>query len=821
MPIINNTLLAGAAGQGGGYTIDQSIRFNDNDSAYLNRTPGSASDRKKWTWSGWLKRGALTTTNQAGIFSATSGLNQHVITFNDSNGGKDTLEMYLRNSGGALGRIYTPAVFRDPSAWYHCVFVFDSANATAADRMIIYVNGARQTVTTATTLTQNTDGWINYTYQHDISRAFSSNTYLYDGYMAEINFIDGQALTPTDFGEFNSDGVWIPKQYAGTYGTNGFYITGANSADLGADDSGNGNDFTSSGLTSDDQMLDTPTDNKLVWNGLQNQRSAGDASGTTYSYSGSTRTLCGTTIHIPSTGKWVAAFSSSNVGTSNYQIGLLSSYDTDFGDAVGSNEDVRVGFGPYTGSVYLAKASGPTSWSTGVSTDVNDTLWIAVDADNDEQWAGIYDDSASAMVWFGNGGTTGDIATRTNPTDSGYIAAVGGSIQFCTCARNSAVLTILDIEDAPGYASIPADYKALSTANLPTQTIADGSAYFQTTLFTGTGAVDLEVNQSENSTFQPDFVWAKQRNKVDNHILVDAVRAAPNTLYSNSTAAEVVGTGGITSFDPDGFTVSGDGSVWNNINQSGINVAAWQWLAGNGTASNEDGDITSTVSANQTSGFSIVSYTGNGSASQTVGHGLGVTPKTVIIKPRSSADHWLISNWETGVTAFTEKLKLNDSEAASSTGSTQIIGGSSTTFTIGTDPNVNGSGTTYIAYCWAEIDGFSKFGSYTGNGNANGPFVWCGFRPAFVIIKRTDAAGENWQMQDSTRNTYNVISEALYADLTSAESTSTAFYRDFLSNGFKIRASHAGCNASGGTYIFMAFAEHPFGGDNVSPVPAR
>ena len=798
----------------GGYTIDQSIRFNDDDSAYLNRTPGSASDRKKWTWSGWLKRGALTTTNQAGIFSATSGLNQHVIVFNDSNGGKNTLEMYLRNSGGALGRIYTSAVFRDPSAWYHCVFVFDSANATAADRMIIYVNGARQTVTTATTLTQNTDGWINYTYQHDISRAFASNTYLYDGYMAEINFIDGQALAPTDFGEYNDDGVWIPKKYAGTYGTNGFYLKGQDSAALGDDSSGNSNDFTSSGLTSDDQRADTPTNNMMTFNPLNNMRDDGDPTdGNRVFYNtGGTRNICGTTFHF-NTGKYVQAFSFDATGTSNWQIGSQPSDRTAVDKAPGSNEDLGEApiISPFT-TYYVGVGLVGTN-NTGITADTADTIWVAMDLDSGKQWIGLYDNSAASMIWFdSSAGQTGDPAAGSNPV---YTGTANRSYNFALCSRSSTKITLLEESEATGTVPTGFTYVGAVQDTYATPAIADGSAYFQQTLFTGTGST-LEVNQTGNSTFQPDFVWIKQRNKTDNHIAADIVNGSYNGYqhYVNNTNSAVQTTEGVTSFDADGFTLG----PWNNVNQSGITAVAWQWLASNSTGSNTDGDITSTVSANTTSGFSVVGYTGNGSASQTIGHGLGVTPSIVIVFPVSNGDHKLVSNWETGVTAFTEKLKLNDTEAATSTGSTQIIGGSSTTFTVGTDPNVNGSGRTYVAFCWAEIAGYSRFGTYTGNGSTAGPFVWCGLRPAFVLVKRTNTA-DNWVIVDSSRNSYNVTNLRLYPDNTTGDITSTI--HDFLSNGFKLRASDGGVNGSGSTYIFMAFAEHPFGGADVAPVPAR
>ena len=225
------------------------------------------------------------------------------------------------------------------------------------------------------------------------------------------------------------------------------------------------------------------------------------------------------------------------------------------------------------------------------------------------------------------------------------------------------------------------------------------------------------------------------------------------------------------------------------------------------------------MSANTTSGFSIVTYTGDGNDNATVGHGLGVTPKTVWLFPRSNGDNKQVSNWETGVTAFTEDLKLNTAEAANSS-STRVKGGGSTTFTLGTDVNVNGSGRTYLAYVWNEVAGFSKFATYTSNGSTDGPFVNCGFRPAIVFIRCTEN-GENWHMYDSTRNEYNATNLFLYPTTADSEGSSGRDI-DILSNGFKLRGTDGGINsATSRKYIAMCFAEHPFGGDGVAPVPAR
>jgi hypothetical protein len=276
-------------------------------------------------------------------------------------------------------------------------------------------------------------------------------------------------------------------------------------------------------------------------------------------------------------------------------------------------------------------------------------------------------------------------------------------------------------------------------------------------------------------------------------------------LVSNSTAAETTQAQGLTAFGTGGFT---EGTLA-KMNTSAATYVGWQWQAGQGsTSSNTSGTITSTVSVNATAGFSVVTYTGTG-ANATVGHGLGVAPKMVIVKNRGSAVAW--TAWHTSI-ANTEYLVLNTT-AAVATGATwwNSTTPTSSVFSVGTSTSTNASTNTYVSYCWAEIAGFSKFGSYTGNGIADANFVYTGFRPKFVLYKRTDAVG-NWFIFDSTRNTTNLTNLALYPNATAVEATMAATDQplDLLSNGFKLRGTGTDGNASAGTYIYMAFAENPF-----------
>ena len=351
-------------------------------------------------------------------------------------------------------------------------------------------------------------------------------------------------------------------------------------------------------------------------------------------------------------------------------------------------------------------------------------------------------------------------------------------------------------------------------------TIDKPTDYFNTITWSGVDGSDRALT---GVGFQPDWVWSKARTDAYSHVLWDVVRGAGanKELYSDLTQSEggtgsTASNGFISSFDSDGFSTD-NGSANTNLyfNASGKTYVAWNWKAGGTGVSNTDGSITSTVSANTTSGFSIVSYTGNGSSGATIGHGLGSKPRFIVAKMRDSANNWLVQHGSLGAT----KRLLLDTTLAESTqpfwGNTEPT---SDVFSVGSVDLVNQSGNTYIAYCFAEKKGYSKFGSYTGNGNSDGTFVYTGFRPAFLIIKRTNASN-NWHMYDNKRDTYNVADAVLYPNLSNAEGTDTTV--DFLSNGFKLRTAINFANGSGDSYIYMCFAENPFTTSTGIPTCAR
>ena len=335
---------------------------------------------------------------------------------------------------------------------------------------------------------------------------------------------------------------------------------------------------------------------------------------------------------------------------------------------------------------------------------------------------------------------------------------------------------------------------------MPTPTIPAGNLFMNATLYTGTGATATITNGAAGQAFQPDLVWIKVRSTGYSHRLVDSVRGATKLLYSDLTNAESTDAASLTAFNSNGFSL-GSAAGTNDTSQTFV---GWQWKAGGTAVTNTSGTISSQVSANTTSGFSVVTYTGAGSTG-TIGHGLGVAPSMIIVKPRNVVDNWYCYHASLG---NAQAVYLNLTNASGASPSWNSTSPTSTLFTVASNLVTNTN--TYVAYCWAPIAGFSQFGSYTGNGSADGPFVYTGFRPKFVMIKRTDSSTNgDWRILDSSRDTYNVSQNALYANLALAEDSSVTV-EDFLSNGFKLRTAINGYNGSGATYIYAAFAENPF-----------
>jgi hypothetical protein len=345
-----------------------------------------------------------------------------------------------------------------------------------------------------------------------------------------------------------------------------------------------------------------------------------------------------------------------------------------------------------------------------------------------------------------------------------------------------------------------------------TYAIIKGNQYMDATTYSGTGAA---ANVTNAAGFYPDLTWVKNRSSGDYwNVLFDSVRGAGNQLSSNQTDAELASAsnvaGKVSAFNSNGFGLAAGSSSILSVNGTSNNYVGWQWTAGQGAnVTNTTGTITSTVSANTTAGFSVVTYTGNGTSGATFGHGLGVAPSFVIFKSRSAAaTYWLVYSSTIGNASYLS-LQTTDAAVAGTTTFLNSTTPTSSLITLGNGGSINSNGATYVAYCWTPIPGFSQFGSYTGNGSTDGTFVYLGFKPKFVMIKRTNTTG-NWIIFDSARGPYNLNGPYLYANASDAEATSTSVGLDFLSNGFKNRNTYTDANANGSSYTYMAWAETPF-----------
>jgi len=353
-------------------------------------------------------------------------------------------------------------------------------------------------------------------------------------------------------------------------------------------------------------------------------------------------------------------------------------------------------------------------------------------------------------------------------------------------------------------------------------TIDDPSAYFHTQLYSGSSSGQSITNDANAGDFKPDWVWIKRRDGDPNAVgnghneVFDSSRGVTKEIYSDLNSAEATTAQSLTAFGTDGFTVGTEARV----NSNGLSFVSWQWKANGGTtSSNTDGSITSTVQANTTAGFSIVTYTGNGADTATVGHGLSTTPKMIIIKRRDSTTNWIV--YHNSLTSASNYLNLNLTDAQKSASNIfDDTAPTSSVFTLGFSGAVNANTGTFVAYCFADIQGYSKFGSYTGNGNADGPFIYTGFKPAWIMQKNT-ADSTNWNIYDNKRSTFNKADDVLLANASIAEEAVGGKSIDFLSNGFKLRGSDNETNDNGDVHIYMAFAESPFVSSEGVPTTAR
>jgi len=352
--------------------------------------------------------------------------------------------------------------------------------------------------------------------------------------------------------------------------------------------------------------------------------------------------------------------------------------------------------------------------------------------------------------------------------------------------------------------------------------IDDPSAHFQVTLYTGDGNDNKQVTNDGNSDLKPDWVWYKDRTQGESHAAFDSTRGATKRLQPNNSNDESTETATLKSFTTDGFTVGTSSSVNNGSNPD--QYVAWQWKANGGTtSSNSDGDITSTVQANTTAGFSIMTYSGTTGDVHTIGHGLGVTPQVWIVKQRSGNGEfkdWFFWHHQMAASNIVDNRVMFLNSAGNPDTYTGINALTTSTIRVKSSTTAQ-NGDTFVAYAFAEKQGYSKFGKYVGNGNANGAFVYTGFKPAWIMLKITSGTTAGWYIWDTKRETFNPNNQYLNAVEADAEQSASTFDIDFLSNGFKLRNSNAGLNGSANSYIYMAFAENPFTTSTGIPTTAR
>ena len=755
MSLFNNSQMMGASNPSG-YEIERSVRFDKTitDQAF-DWTPSSDGNRKTWTFSCWLKRTKLPSGST--ILSARLNTLMIYIRFL-----YDQFDMLRWNGASAAWQLRTNRYFRDTASWYHIVVAFDTTQGTASNRIKLYVNGSQETsFEIANYPNQNTDWHVNQS-GYEQSIGYGS----FDGYITEVNFIDGQALDASNFGETDSDtGQWIPKKFSGTYGSNGYFLnfadnSAATAAAIGKDSSGNSNNFTPDNVSvattfAGDSFPDTPTNNMCVMNAIYN----GNGNDSTIEKGGlhvdtaSSSTDCLANIGIPQSGKWFFEAKMTELnseGSSTGWIGVASSRPT-------STSQPRVAYYGYTGDKWIDN----TSSTYGNTYTANDVIGVAVNMDDSE------------ITFYKNGTSQGTITSwRVTGNQYFFMVGDGGSAGSTEYELNFGQKDFLH--------SMPAGYKILTVKNIAALTIKDPTKYFEVMSWTGTGA-----NQNYTLNHTSNIFWGKRTNSDSHWQNFDSTMGDGYALSLNNNYAKY--TFGGHAFGTNQVTIPFSTSDYYSLSDSGDSYVGYSWKE------------------SSLSGVDIVEYSGTGSA-QNISHSLNAAPEFIIVKRLDSTANG------TAYVRNDRKILLN-----STTGSNDDANywddtsPTSSVFRVGSDTDVNASGGTYRAYCFTSVTGFSQIGEYYGNGAADGTFVYTGFKPAFLLIRNILSTG-NWGINDSTRdfNTEYGNDASLYLNLSDDETTSSSLNVDFLSNGFKLRSTNSHYNGSSDTYKYVAFAERPF-----------
>ena len=805
----------------------QSLRFDDGRNTELTRSPAGATDQKKYTLSCWVKRANLGSTQT--IFSAgNSGTgNPGFEQLNFTSG--DALRYYRQIGSVGNTEYVTTQVFRDTSAWYNIVVMMDAANTIG----YIYVNGVRVTSFSTTNHPTNVDGAVNSTQKHAFGNRSIDGSADFDGYLAEVNFLDGLIVGETSgyldqFGEVKN-GVWIPKEYSGSYGTNGYRLDFADNAhdapasegtedsdNIGSDSSGEHNNWTASDSidTEDCAMPDSPENNFATMNPLNARRNGytlteGNLKSTpSMAYSLTISTFANKSGLFYFEVLCLLKPSSSN----NMAVGF------DTLPALSTTQYIEKGVWDAGGVIAAGDGSSFSSNVGGYTT--GDILSVAYNLDTGKGWFRKNDGD-----WVNSGNPendSGNIFTFTSglyytPTFMGYntqsgtlwVANYGQDSSFAG-NKTSGSANAQDINGIGDfyYAPPSGGFLALCTANLPEPTIGANSGdneqaddYFNTHIYDGNN----NATRTFDIGFVSDWSWFKARNQDGyGHQLFDSSRGPTKLIFSNDPALETTSAEGVTSFDSSGNLAIGTDAF---INEAGTTMVIWNWKANGGTTvTNTAGSINSTVQANTKAGFSIVTYTGNADASATIGHGLGVVPKMIMVKQRDESGLWIVFTEATGKD---KKLNLNATTASADSALFNNADPTNQVFSVKdtSTEDTFGEGHTYVAYCFASVEGYSSVGSFKGNASADGVYVYTGFRPAYILMKNTTATTPWYILDNKTGNAGGNVTtnKFLQAHVPDDEDSPTGV--DFLSNGFKIRTTGQGQNGSNELIIYMAFAD--------------
>jgi hypothetical protein len=820
------------------FPITNSLKLNYVSEGYLTMTPSSnPASNQIFTMSYWIKRTLVNGGSNTRTYflyaprNGGDGSNESHCSIDDQNNNRGNVRIY--DSGGNRGNLVSTTKLRDPNSWVNIVFAVDLTQGTDTNRVKLYFNGV-QSGWTGTYPAQNTTWGFNNTSQHTLGSYRAGDGSFGDYYVADFNMIDGQQLAPTSFGEFKND-IWVPKDTSGlTFGTNGVRLefkqtgTSANSSGIGADTSGNDHHFAVTALDATDVMPDSPTNNWCVMNALDARASYGmptlSEGNLKYSNAGiSTSWGFRATSFELTSGKWwgecrVSGNTSAMVGIFNTGAGTGLSQ---FGTQNPMNN---------TGSFQMFMDGATTTKFRTASTDVattfedfndNDVVGLALDVDNE------------TCKWYVNGSFQSNIGTKdvsVSGTAKRYVmTAITADSTATTFIWNfgqdstfAGAETAATNQDGNGlgnfHHAVPSGYLSICSANLPDLHAAvdpnKGASvqdYFQTKLYTGNGASSLDIDLD----FDPEVVWLKNRSNSYSHILANKLVGNNKFMATNGNGVEEEDNTKFRDFLTTSFRVGSH----NGANQNTNKFVSWNWRAGASTSANTDGTInTSATSATPMGSYSIGLYTGNASNNQTIGHGLGGTPDIVIIRPRNHADNWVMSwgvdNLITGYNASYMYLNTNGAAGGGSNG--RFLANDADTVNLGTSwNNINTSGKLYFMQCYRSVDGVSKCGVYSGNSNADGPFVHTGFRPAWLLFKKLNSS-DDWAIHDNMRADTDVAtgnSNAIQKYLKPNESNSEqddGDSVDFVSNGFKWRISSGMRNNSGDKYLYIAFAHQPF-----------